>query len=125
MNDNKTYQDIYDTCKQHMHAYVMIETTDGLTTDGIITGLDNDNLYLAVPDNLGSEAAEQMDPNQFGGNPNPAYVGARYSRGPGYGPGYSPGYGGYGPGYGYRPRRFRRLVIPLAVLATLSLLPWY
>src|SRR5690606_29934413 len=123
MDENKAYhdiQDIYDTCKKHMHAYVLIETTDGFSTDGIITGLDDDNLYLAVPIEPGQESGQQIAPNQFGGG----YPG--YGYGGGYGPGYGYG-GGYGPGYGYgfRPRRFRRLIIPLAVLATLSLLPWY
>lgn len=85
-----------------MHAYVLVETTDGLSVDGIITGLDDENLYLAVPLN-------QSDSN------NPATQS--------YGdPFFRPGY----PYQGYRPpRRFRRLIIPLTFLAALSLLPWY
>lgn len=101
MDENLAYQNIYETCKQHMHAYVLVETTDGLKTDGIITGLDEENLFLAVPLSDSQESASQQ-PNQYYRDPY------------------------YGPGYGYRPRRrFRRLVIPLAFLAALSILPWY
>jgi len=102
MADNHSYQDIYETCKKHMHSYVLVETTDGLKTDGIITGLDEENLYMAVP--------IESSQGQIGNNPN------QYGRNP---------YPGYRPGYGYPRRRFRRLIIPLAFLATLSLLPWY
>ncbi len=108
MNQNQTYKDIYEMCKEHMHSYVLIETTDGLKTDGIITGVDEENLYVAVP-------LEQNE-MQMRGNPNPAPN--QFGRYPYFG---GPGYGfGYG-----RPRRFRRLIIPLAFVAALSLLPWY
>lgn len=111
MDENHAYENIYETCKEHMHAYVMVETTDGLKTDGIITGLDEENLYLAVPIEQGQEMG-YMQTNQFGGYRDP------YGR-PGFG-------GGFGGGFGFSPRRrFRRLVIPLAFLAALSLLPWY
>ncbi|MEI3604909.1 hypothetical protein SPD48_04335 [Pseudogracilibacillus sp. SE30717A] len=107
MNQNISYEDIYEMCKQHMHSYVLVETTDGVKTDGIITGLDEENVYLAVPMSQNSPAAPgdpNVNPNQFGRYPFP----------------------GYGPGFGfYPPRRFRRLVIPLTFLAALSLLPWY
>lgn len=121
MDEKKTHQDIYDTCKRHMHSYVLVETTDGFQTDGIITGLDEENVYLAVPVEEVQQnipvSGQQVTPNQFGG-------GYPYNPYPGYG--RDPRYGrGYGRGYPYPPRRFRRLVIPLAVLATLSLLPWY
>ncbi|MFC5405123.1 hypothetical protein [Cohnella soli] len=33
--------------------------------------------------------------------------------------------GGFGPFFPYRPRRFNRLVLPLAGLAAISLLPYY
>lgn len=110
MNQNQTYEDIYEMCKRHMHSYVLVETTDGLQTDGIITGVDEENLYLAVP-------LEQNEAAQMQGNPNPSPN--QFGRYPYYG----------GPGFGYgfgRPRRrFRRLIIPLAFVAALSLLPWY
>ncbi len=119
MNENISYEDIYEKCKQHMHSYVLIETTDGVKTDGIITGLDEENLYLAVPTSQNNPLPAgdpNVNPNQIGRIPYPGY-----GPGPGFGPGP-----GYGPGYGYYPpRRFRRLIIPLTFLATLSLLPWY
>lgn len=98
MNDQKH---IYDLCRKHMHAYVLAETSDGRKIDGIITGLDDEYVYIAVP-------VDQSDNQQF-----------REDRQFGYG--YGPGYG-----YGYRPRRrFNRFVIPLIGLTALSLLPWY
>ncbi len=114
---NKDNQHIYDLCKNHLHAYVMAELNDGSKVDGIITGLDDEYVYLAVPvegeDRTFSPTT--ADDRQFGyGFP-----------GYGYGFGYGfPGYG-YGPGLGHPPRRFRRLVLPLAALTALSLLPWY
>ena len=77
MDENKTHQDIYDTCKRHMHSYVLVETTDGFQTDGIITGLDEENVYLAVPieevqQNI-PESGQQVTPNQFGGG-YPLYI---------------------------------------------------
>jgi len=111
MNKKDHYQHIYDLCKKHMHAYVLVEMVDGAKVDGIITGLDNEYVYFAVPiehDNYSAYQESMMKPfdmRQYWG-----------------------GYPGYGPGYGYGyypPRRFERLVLPLAALATLSLLPWY
>jgi len=98
MKENLVYQDIYETCKRHMHSYVLIETTDGFKTDGIITGLDDSNIYLAVP-----ISAERQNEKRKG----------NINRAQQFNHSYFP------------PRRFRRIIIPLAVLATLSLLPWY
>lgn len=102
---------MYDTCKDHMHAYVLVQTHDGTQFDGIITGLDEEYAYFAVPTD-----GEQHESR---------YQNEDYDRqffGPGFGPGF-----GYGPGFGpwYGPRRFRRLILPLAGLAAISLLPWY
>lgn len=108
MNQNYNPQHVYDLCKNHMQSYVLIEVDDGTQIDGIITGLDGEHVYLAVPiaGNRVESSYDDYDERQFG-----------------YGyPGY--GYGGY-PGYGYRPRRFNRLVLPLAALTALSVLPWY
>ncbi len=110
---------MYDLCNTHMHAYVLVETVEGHQIDGIITGVDEDQVYLAVPDGGMSSHGEDMsrEDRQFG-------------FGGGYG-GFYPGYGypGYGPGYGYYPgyprRPFRRLILPLAALTALSVLPWY
>ncbi|WP_084268868.1 hypothetical protein [Oceanobacillus damuensis] len=108
---NHDTKHMYDLCKNHMHSYVLAQTTDGSQFDGIITGLDDEYVYFAVPlDSNESHEQGYNDMRQFG-----------------YGyPGY--GYPGYGfPGYGFgRPRRrFRRFVLPLAALAALSILPWY
>lgn len=109
------YNQQYELCKQHMHSYVLAETTDGSKFDGIITGLDHEYVYFAVPIDSNqslpfARSSEPSDERQFG---YPYYGGYGY---PGYG---YPGYG-YGPG-----RRFRRLVLPLAALTAISLLPWY
>ncbi|WP_404451729.1 hypothetical protein LG329_15515 [Virgibacillus necropolis] len=103
MNRNNNHHHIHDLCKKHMHAYVLAETSDGRKIDGIITGLDDEYVYFAVP-------IEQGDNQPF-----------REDRQFGYGYGY-PDYGHYG----YRPRRrFNRLILPLAALTALSILPWY
>jgi|SRR5690625_3718254 len=113
---NKQHNHIYDLCKEHMHSYVMAEMVDGTTVDGIVTGLDEEYVYFALPLEQAEHRGvpvEGANDRQFG-----------YGGGHGYGHGPSYGYGGY-PGFGGPPRRFRRLVLPLAALATLSLLPWY
>jgi hypothetical protein len=113
---------MYDQCRTHMHSYVLAQLHDGTSFDGIITGLDEDYVYFALP--LENEMAEQTMPNtqeqrQFGYGWH-GYGGFGV---PGYGyPSYGyPSYGGfYGPG-----RRFRRFVLPITGLAGISLLPWY
>lgn len=126
MNKKGNHQHIYDLCKDHMHAYVLAEMVDGSHVDGIITGLDNEYVYFAVPmeqESRSSYPVEQHisymydhDMRQYwGGYPGPGYGGPGY----GYGPGLGYGYGNF------PPRRFRRLVLPLAALTALSILPWY
>lgn len=112
MNMNNDYNHIYELCKSHMHSYVLAEMVDGTKVDGIVTGLDNEYVYIAVPIGNGEPTHDhhyhEMD-HRFG-----------------YGYGYGYGYPGYGhPGYGRPPRRFNRLVLPLAALTALSVLPWY
>lgn len=106
MNMNNDSNQMYEQCKKYMHAYVLAETNDGNRFDGIITGLDDEFVYFAVPNEDYSSQAAPMnnDYRQFGF---------------GY-PGF--GFGGYG--YG-GPGRFRRLILPLAALTALTLLPWY
>lgn len=111
---NKDHNHMYELCKQHMHSYVLAETTDGSTFDGILTGLDDEYAYFAVPVEPHEYQQQMMQDQQ-------RQFGYGY---PGYGyPGY--GYPGYGYGYGRPPRRFNRLVLPLAALVALSALPWY
>ncbi|WP_083443574.1 hypothetical protein [Ornithinibacillus contaminans] len=112
MAQNKKH--MYDLCKSHVHAYVLAQLEDGTSFDGIITGVDDEYVYFAVP--IEGESYQQPmpytpDQRQFG-------YGGWYGGYPG-GYGY-PGYGYYGPG-----NRFRRLVLPLAALTALSILPWY
>jgi len=90
-----------------MHSYVLAEMTDGAAFDGILTGLDNENVYFAVPKDIHQhEAYPYRSSRPFG-------------------------YAGYGGPFGYTgyptyPRpRFSRLVLPLTALAAISLLPWY
>nr|WP_226037713.1 hypothetical protein [Aquibacillus saliphilus] len=96
---------MYDLCQKHIHSYVVVDTVDGTQIDGIITGVDEEYVYMAVPIDH-SRSNERIFPV------------------PGYGYGY--GFPGYGyPGYVPPVGRFRRLVLPLAALTALSLLPWY
>lgn len=130
------HQHIYDQCKQHMHSYVLAETEDGTKFDGILTGLDDDFAYFAIP--IAPDTAHfnhESYPHGMMGESNQQYTG-NYQRSDeiegnqeetrqfGYGyPYYGWGYPGYG--FGYRPRRFSRLVLPLAALVALTALPWY
>jgi hypothetical protein len=106
---------MYQLCKEHMHSYVLAELVDGTKADGIITGLDDEYVYMAVP----LEHHEQQHNRTYHEEASDYRFGY-----PGYGPGFGPG-PGYGYGFGYPPRRFRRLVLPLAALVALSALPWY
>lgn len=107
---NNNYHQMYDLCSQHMHTYVLAEMNDGSRINGIVTGVDNNHVYLAIP--YGPDQGEMRDESdeerQFGWGPRPF--------GFGYGPGW---YGGFG------PRGFRRLALPLAGLVALSVLPWF
>jgi hypothetical protein len=110
--------EVIEICKQHMHKYVLIHTTDGMQYDGIVESMDDDYVYLAVP-----VGTQELMPPQVRALP------GYYGYGPGYGYGYPgyPAYPGYGygyPGYGYGGR-FRRLALPLAALAAISLLPYF
>jgi hypothetical protein len=106
-------------CREHMHRYVLVQTHDGQQFDGIVENVDDDNLYLAVP-NWGTQTSDsRLTPFGFG------YPGYGYGYGYPYGYGYGfPGYG-FGFGYPFYGRRFRRFGFPLASLAALSLLPFY
>ncbi|AXI08775.1 hypothetical protein CV093_07930 [Oceanobacillus sp. 143] len=94
-------EQMYNLCRDHVHAYVYAELQDGRAVDGIITGLDEENVYLAVPIEHSQQEQGQHDDNRFFG------------------------YGFPGYGFGYPRRRFSRLILPLTALAAISLLPWY
>lgn len=122
MNKKQENHHNYELCKKHMHAYVLVEINDGTQVDGIVTGVDDEFVYLALPIDCssGSSQVSGATDRQFGG----------YGHGHGFGGGYgSPNYGYPGYGYqgygGYPGQRFRRLVLPLTALAALSILPWY
>lgn len=53
---------MYEVCKEHMHAYVMAELTDESRFDGIVTGLDQDYVYFAVPVENRSDLNTSMYP---------------------------------------------------------------
>ncbi|WP_186576646.1 hypothetical protein [Aquibacillus kalidii] len=109
MNRTRTQHQMYELCGKHMHSYVLIETHDGSKLDGIITGVDEHNVYLAIPNH---------------GRTNKNYSDERFGY-PGFGYGFGPyPYGPYPGPYPYGSP-FRRLVVPLAALTALSLLPWY
>lgn len=108
------YNNVYEECKNHMHSYVLVEMIDGAKVDGIITGVDEEYVYIAVP-----REEEQPMPVAH----HQQHMNRQYGY-PGYGYGSGYGYPGYGYGPGVRPR-FRRLVLPLAALTALSILPWY
>ncbi|WP_338080584.1 hypothetical protein [Cohnella luojiensis] len=85
-------------CESHMHRYVEVQAADGYCYDGIVEHVDDEWVCLAVPGH-----ANEM-------------------RGFFPGAGFYPPFGSF---YPYRPRRFNRLVLPLAGLVALSLLPYY
>ncbi len=89
-------QPMYELCQKHMRKYVALETVHGEKIEGVIIDLDDQHVYLIVPN------YEMNNMRQWG---------------------YYGGYGYYPP-YGYRPRGLQRLILPLTAIAALSLLPW-
>lgn len=117
-NPSTNYHHMYSLCNQHMNQYVLAELVDGQNIDGIVTGVDGDYVYLAVP--LTGNEQQERD-----GSPQP--MTDRDQRQYGYASPYGGGYGTGAPyGYGYTPPpRFSRLILPLAGLVAISALPWY
>ncbi|SET14941.1 hypothetical protein SAMN05216389_10653 [Oceanobacillus limi] len=54
------HKHMYDLCKKHMHSYVLAEMNDGTQVDGIVTGLDDEYVYMAVPNDPMSGAQQPM-----------------------------------------------------------------
>lgn len=96
-------------CQKYMNQYVLAELIDGTKIDGIITDVDTEYVYLAIPF-FGREVESKSLPSINDENRQWGY-------------GYYPSVYPYG--YGYPPQRFRRLILPLAALVALSALPWY
>lgn len=109
-----TYE-IKNHCENHLYRYVLVTTRDQQQFDAIVEAVDDENVYFAVPIGEGMKNASVMPNSNQGGF------------GYGYGGGFYPGYGyPYYPPYYYGyPRRFQRLVLPLAALAALSVLPYF
>lgn len=132
MTNTQNYEQIRDLASKHLNQYVTAELEDGTRFNGVVTGLDEQYVYLDVPPAAypaeagGYEGYEERsdDERQFGWGPRfrPRPFGFYGYRPPFYGGGYPfyPGFGGYGFGGG-----FGRLVLPFAALTALSALPWY
>lgn len=122
---------IYELCKQHMHQHVLLQTISGEQIAGVITNLDDENVYLTVPERSDEFYDDSRQYYPYGGGPQyPPRPRPPY--GPGYPPhgGYPPYYPGYpyppyGPGLQPGPRPgSNQLIIPLAALTAISLLPF-
>lgn len=117
-NRNETDEQIrvhnmHQTCKHHMYYHVMIQTSDGQQTEGIITDLDKKHVYMLVPQDMmpadeqeshqmGQGTSQQQTLQQQGTMQNQRQWHER-------------------PCY----RRFYRQIFPLATLTALSLYPYY
>ncbi|WP_248926669.1 hypothetical protein [Paenibacillus hamazuiensis] len=101
-------------CRRHMHKYVVISMTDGSMYDGIVEHVDEERLYLAVPiGDIAEIEARAFDP--FGFPPAFPYT-SPYSHPYSYPFPYT-----YPYMFGYHPDpRFRRLVLPIAGVFSLS-----
>lgn len=42
-------QDMHSVCRNHMNRYILAQTNDGRSYDGIIEHVDQDYVYMAVP----------------------------------------------------------------------------
>ena len=108
---------MHSLCQQYMHQPVMLQTQDHQVYQGMIAGVDNDNVYLMVP-------TDATDNSMYMRNDH-----ANQTRQFGYGGfGYNPYYSYnpyYYPYYPYPRPGFQRLILPLAALTAISLLPYY
>lgn len=109
-------QHMYSLCQQYKHKPVQIQTADQQVFHGIIEEVDDDNVYLIIPEGQSGWMGMAMDQNmrQFGYNPYSPYSSYPFSP-------YSYSYSYYP----YYPSPFRRVILPLAALAAISLLPYF
>ncbi|MCE7793710.1 hypothetical protein K8O68_14890 [Salipaludibacillus sp. CUR1] len=127
-------QEMKKLCENHKHRYVLVTTKDGRQFDAIIESVDKENVSFAVP--MGGEMHTGVPQGDQGfgygyeGDFAGDYEGGQTRQ---FFPGYQtygypyqpfPPYGYYPPFY-YRPRRFQRLILPLAALTALSILPYF
>ncbi|MFD1739679.1 hypothetical protein ACFSCX_24655 [Bacillus salitolerans] len=105
---------VKDFCKKHKDFYVLLEMNDGQQYDGIVDKVDDENVYMLIPDGDHHQDREFS----FGGYDDDYGYG-------GYGSGYGQGYGGYGRRYPRRFRRFRRYRFPLRRLIRAILYPYF
>lgn len=105
-------QHMYSLCQQYKHQPVQVQTTDYQVYQGIIEEVDDNNVYLIVPEGANGWMGDNM--RQFGGYGYNPYQ---------YNP-YSYSYSYY-PYYAYNPYSYRRVILPLAALAAISLLPYF
>lgn len=119
---------MFDLCKNHMNKFVQLTTNDNSTFAGIITGLDEDYVHLAVP-NWGQSWSQGG--SQGWGQEMVSYChhcrAYHGMHGGGFHGGGSHGGGHHGGGFhgGGFPRPFFPFSVPLATLVALSLIPWY
>lgn len=103
-----------------MNQYILAQLADGEHVDGVITGVDGDYLYLAIPTSV-----EQHNTSEPNAPTYPAYSSTTSSLRQFGGMSKS---GRFGPStiQSYQPpQRFQRLILPLSVLVTVNALPWY
>jgi len=97
-----TYQNdsrnLHGECEKYMYHHVVLTLADGNSVDGIIENVSGDRITVLVGEDVLERESDEFELEE------------RYY------------------GYGGRPRRrfrrFRRQVLPLALLASLSLLPY-
>ncbi|WP_419726999.1 hypothetical protein [Terrisporobacter petrolearius] len=93
-NKNRSVQNMHDECKRLMNYHTIFTMKDGNVFDGIIEGVEGDQVIVLV----GEDVMENDVENQCGNKRQ------------------------FGPPIKFR--RFRRRFFPLATLAALSLLPY-
>jgi hypothetical protein len=135
--DGMNTQEMKKLCENHKHRYVLVTTKDGRQFDAIIESVDNENVSFAVPMggemHTGAPHGDQGFGYGYEGDFAEDYEGGQTRQ---FFPGYQtygfpytpyppfPPYSYYPPFY-YRPRRFQRLILPLAALTALSVLPYF